>query len=72
MLTNPIPFMRASLPSRSNPWPLSRTDRPIPLDEPLSVTVTSVTWSGGTYVPLANHDPDNDSDGTTIAIAKPA
>ena len=34
--------------------------------------VTSVTWSGGTYVPSANHDPDGDSNGTTIAIAKPA
>ncbi len=38
----------------------------------VTFTVTSVTWSGGTYVPSANHDPDDDSNGTTIAIAKPA
>ena len=38
----------------------------------VTFVVTSVTWSGGTYVPSANHDPDGDSNGTTISIAKPA
>ena len=38
----------------------------------ITFIVTSVTWSGGTYLPSANHDPDRDSNGTTIAIAKPA
>jgi len=34
-------------------------------------TVTGVTRTGGTYVASANHDPDGDSDGTTIVILRP-
>jgi subtilisin family serine protease len=34
-------------------------------------TVTGVTRTGGTYVPSANHDPDGDSNGTTIVILRP-
>ncbi len=34
-------------------------------------TVTSVAWSGGTYVSAENHDSDLDSTGTLISIAKP-
>jgi CARDB protein len=34
-------------------------------------TVNSVTMSGRTYAASANHDPDGDSDGTTIKISKP-
>jgi subtilisin family serine protease len=35
-------------------------------------TVTSVARTGGTYIPSANHDPDGDSNGTTIVILRPA
>jgi hypothetical protein len=38
----------------------------------VTFTVTSVAWSGGTYVPIANHDADGDSTGNSIAVAKPA
>lgn len=34
-------------------------------------TVTSVTASGQTYAAGSNHDPDGDSDGTSITITKP-
>ena len=34
-------------------------------------TVTSVTHASLTYAVDANHDPDGDSDGTAIVIAKP-
>ncbi len=37
----------------------------------VTFTVTSVVWSSGTYVPSDNHDPDADSNGTWISIAKP-
>ena len=37
----------------------------------VTFTVTSVTRSGRTYVPSANHDPDGDSDGTTIEVLRP-
>jgi len=49
---------------------LSRTKLPGTTTS-VTFTVTSVAWSGGTYVPSANHDPDGESDGTTISIAKP-
>ena len=35
-------------------------------------TVTGVTRTGGTYVSSANHDPDGESNGTTIVILRPA
>lgn len=38
----------------------------------VTFTVTSVAWSGGTYVSSANHDTEGDSNGTTILIIKPA
>jgi len=34
-------------------------------------TVTSVTSASYTYVPADNRDPDADSNGTTISIARP-
>jgi subtilisin family serine protease len=37
----------------------------------VTFTVTNVTRSGGTYMPSANHDPDGDSTGTVIVIARP-
>lgn len=33
--------------------------------------VTNITTSGYTYDPNANHDPDGDSDGTTITVNRP-
>jgi hypothetical protein len=37
----------------------------------VNFTVENVEHSGTTYGPGANHDPDADSDGTTIKISKP-
>jgi hypothetical protein len=37
----------------------------------VSFTVTNVTQSSLTYQPGSNHDPDGDSNGTTIVVAKP-
>ena len=34
-------------------------------------TIVSLTKSGSTYVPAINHDPDADSDGTTITFHQP-
>jgi hypothetical protein len=33
--------------------------------------VTSVTYPGAMYASGANHDPDGDSDGTSIVVARP-
>ena len=35
-------------------------------------TVTGVTLAGATYTPASNHDPDIDSNGTSITVARPA
>ncbi len=35
-----------------------------------SFTVDNVTLAGFSYTPSANRDPDTDSNGTTITIAK--
>ncbi|NIP60012.1 MAG: hypothetical protein GWM92_16960, partial [Gemmatimonadetes bacterium] len=37
----------------------------------VSFTVTTVSKSGEVYDANANHDPDGDSDGTTITVNKP-
>jgi hypothetical protein len=37
----------------------------------VSFTVNSVTRSGNTYQPSANHDPDGSSNGTAIIVNKP-
>ena len=37
----------------------------------LTFDVTNLALSGRTYVPADNHDPDGDSDGTTIVVNKP-
>lgn len=37
----------------------------------VSFSVSGVTLSGGTYDSTKNHDPDGDSNGTTITIARP-
>jgi subtilisin len=37
----------------------------------VTFTVTSLAKAGRTYVPSANHDPDGDSDGTTIVVRRP-
>lgn len=34
-------------------------------------TITSVTKAGSTYTPGSNHDPDGDSNGTTITVLRP-
>ena len=34
-------------------------------------TVETMTYSSGSYDSSANHDPDGDSDGTSITILKP-
>ncbi|HEX2754989.1 MAG TPA: hypothetical protein VHM48_05970 [Candidatus Limnocylindrales bacterium] len=34
-------------------------------------TVTAVTSGTATYDPSANHDPDGDSNGTSIVVARP-
>jgi hypothetical protein len=36
-----------------------------------SFTVTSLSHPTLAYDPAANHDPDGDSDGTTISVLKP-
>ena len=33
-------------------------------------SIVSVTVSGSDYLSAENHDPDGDSDGTTILVAK--
>jgi hypothetical protein len=38
----------------------------------VSLTVTNLSKDGYTYQPSANHDPDGDSNGTTISVNKPA
>lgn len=37
----------------------------------VTFTVTNITFSGHTYTSSANHDPDGDSNGTTITVDKP-
>jgi hypothetical protein len=37
----------------------------------VTFTVDSVTLAGYSYAPAANHDPDGDSDGTTITVSAP-
>lgn len=37
----------------------------------VSFTVTAVSRTGSTYRPSANHDPDTDSNGTTITVNRP-
>jgi len=37
----------------------------------VNFTVVSVTFPGSTYVRADNHDPDGDSNGTTIKVIKP-
>lgn len=37
----------------------------------VTFTVTNLARDGSTYVPLHNHDPDGNSDGTTLVINKP-
>lgn len=37
----------------------------------VTFTVLSITMAGQTYSPADNHDPDGDSDGTTIDVIKP-
>lgn len=36
----------------------------------VTFTMTGLSLSGQTYTPSANHDPDGDSDGTTIVISR--
>ncbi len=38
----------------------------------VTFTVTNVTKSGSSYAPAANHDPDADSNGTSITVLRPA
>jgi hypothetical protein len=34
-------------------------------------TVTGVTLANSTYTSAANHDPETDSNGTTISVVRP-
>ena len=36
----------------------------------VGLTVAGISSTGSTYTPTANHDPDGDSNGTTLVIAK--
>jgi subtilisin family serine protease len=38
----------------------------------VTFSVTAATRSGWTYTPAANHDPDSDSTGTVIVVARPS
>jgi hypothetical protein len=38
----------------------------------VTFTVTGATRSGFTYTPASNHDPDIDSNGTSIVVLRPA
>jgi hypothetical protein len=38
----------------------------------VSLTVNNLSKAGYAYQPSANHDPDGDSNGTTISVNKPA
>lgn len=38
---------------------------------PVTFTVTGVSRDGLTYEPGSNHDPDGDSDGTTVSVNRP-
>lgn len=38
----------------------------------VTFSVTGITKSGSTYASSSNHDPDADSDGTTIVVLRPA
>ena len=44
-----------------------RTGR-LPPGGTVTLTVTGVTYSGASYNPAYNHDPDGDSNGTSITI----
>jgi len=37
----------------------------------VSLAVSNLSKAGYTYQPSANHDPDGDSNGTTITVRKP-
>lgn len=47
---------------------VSKSARKLPS---VTFTVTNVTRSGATYASGTNHDPDGDSNGTTITVLKP-
>ena len=40
----------------------------LPTGGTVTLTVTGVTYSGASYNPAHNHDPDGDSNGTSITI----
>jgi len=35
------------------------------------LTITNISYPGSSYDPAANHDPDGDSSGSVIAVARP-
>jgi hypothetical protein len=37
----------------------------------VTLKITNVQLAGATYDATANHDPDGDSDGTSIVVARP-
>jgi hypothetical protein len=49
----------------------SFTSSPVNNTDSVTLTITSVSHATLTYSAAANHDPDADSDGTSITIAKP-
>ena len=50
---------------------VSRRFNPDNVEDEITFTVLDVTLASKTYVAEANHDPDGDSDGTTIVVTKP-
>ena len=50
---------------------VSQRFNPNNVEDEVTFTVLDVTHASKTYVPGANHDPDGDSDGTTIVVTKP-
>jgi len=40
----------------------------LPQGSTVTLTITGVTYSGVSYNPAYNHDPDGDSNGTSIRI----
>ena len=50
---------------------VSQTKLPKATVASVTFTVTGVSKSGSTYVPGSNHDPDGESNGTTIMVLRP-
>jgi hypothetical protein len=63
------PF-ESSCTTNSSGWCYVRDQVPNAIGS-VSYSVTDISGAASPYTPAANHDPDGDSDGTTIAVLKP-